>query len=272
MNHITQAWNSKFSNRTNSPTCNRLLSLEDIVSPITQCGSWRSRMLDKVKEYRDAIKNMMTFDKTSNTFRTTRINGIRSSNSSIHMRATTSLSSIPDVITFSSIALKHEGYKDMPILTRGSRLNSTESKRLNTSVEPGNQINDTNDSLSRFVSMDNVISSSLKSFLALEKQVKEEFLEEDDTFTIKKKISAEPFLSYTEGIAEFVWPDDSTEESVHGKLSNSLEHLNTEDISFGDPRTNSTFYEDFYMNRNRTSSPIRRYPLKDSSFENNCSI
>lgn len=229
-------------------------------------------MLDKVKEYRDAIKNMMTFDKTPNTFQTARINGIRSSNSSIHMRATTSLSSIPDVITFRSVALKHEEHKDIPVLTRDSRLNSTDSKRLNTSVEPSNQINNTNDSLSRFVSMDNMISSSLKSFLALEKQVKDEFLEEDDTFTIKKKISAEPFLSYTEGIAEFVWPDDSTEESLHGKLSNSLEHLNTEDISFGDPRTNSTFYEDFYMNRNRTSSPIRRYPLKDSSFENNCSI
>lgn len=232
-------------------------------------------MLDKVKEYRHAIKNMMTFDKTPNTFQTTRINGIankRSSNSSIHMRATTSLSSIPDVITFSSIALKHEEYKDIPILMRGSRLNSTESKRPNTSVEPSNQINNTSDSLSRFVSMDNMISSSLKSFLALEKQMKEEFLEEDDTFSTKKKISAEPFLSYTEGIAEFVWSDDSTEESLHGKLSNSLEHLNSEDISFGDPRTNSTFYEDFYMNRNHTSSPIRRYPLKDSSFENNCSI
>ncbi|CAD1475875.1 unnamed protein product, partial [Heterotrigona itama] len=228
-------WNSKLSNRTNSPACNRLLSLDNIVSPITQCGSWRSRMLDKVKEYRDAIKNMMTFDKTANGFQTARINDKRSSNSSIDMRATTSLSSIPDVVTFSSIALKYKEYEDIPIAMRGPRLNTTESRKLNAPVEPSNQINNTSDSPSRFASMDNMISSSLKSFLALEKQVKEEFLEEDDTFTIKKKISAEPFLSYTEGIAEFVWTDDSTEESLHGKLSNSLEHLNSEDISFGDP-------------------------------------
>ena len=229
-------------------------------------------MLDKVKEYRDAIKNVMTFDKTTNAFQTARINGKCLNNSSIHMRATASLSSIPDVITFNNIALKYKEYEDIPILMRGSRLDTAESKKLNASVEPSNQINNTNDSLNRFVSMDNMISSSLKSFLALEKQVKEEFLEEDDSFTIKKKISAEPFLSYTEGIAEFVWPDDSTEESLHGNLSNSLEYLNCEDTSFGVPRTNSMSYEDFCIHRNRTSSPIRRYPFKDFSSENNCSI
>ncbi|XP_060824963.1 uncharacterized protein LOC132911932 [Bombus pascuorum] len=270
MNHIAQAWNAKFSNKSNSPTCNRLLSSSNILSStMVQCGSWRSRMLDKVKECRDAIKNMVAFDKSPNNVKTTQTAGKRLSNSFIHTRATTSLSSIPDVITFSSIALKHKEYEDVPILMRDSILNSDKSEKLNTSVEPIDRTNDANDSFNRFVSMDNMISNSLKSFLALEEQVKEEFLEQHVS-SIKKKISAEPFLSYAEGNAEFIWTDDTTEEGFFGNAWNSLEHLDT--INIGNPRRNSTFYEDFCLHKNRTSSPIRNHPFQDSGFENNFSI
>ncbi|KAG6795075.1 hypothetical protein HZU73_09525 [Apis mellifera caucasica] len=266
MNHITQAWNTKFSNKTKSPTHKKLLSLENIRSPIIYCGSWRSRMLDKVKECRDAIKNMMTFDKLTNTYETTHIVG----KTPIIPRAATSMSSIPDVITFSGIALKHKEYEDIPILMRDSILNSDKKEKENTVVEQIDQTNNTNNSLKRFVSADNMLSNSLKSFIVLEKQIKEEFLEENDIFTTKKKISAEPFLSYVEGNAEFIWPDN-TIESSSGNAWNSLEHLNSSDIRFGNPRTNSTFYEDIYVNRNHTSSPIRNH-FQDSGFENNFSL
>lgn len=223
-------------------------------------------MLDKVKECRDAIKNMMTFDKLTNTYETTHI----VDKTPIIPRAATSMSSIPDVITFSGIALKHKEYEDIPILMRDSILNSDKKEKENTVVEQIDQTNNTNNSLKRFVSADNMLSNSLKSFIVLEKQIKEEFLEENDIFTTKKKISAEPFLSYVEGNAEFIWPDD-TIESSSGNAWNSLEHLNSSDIRFGNPRTNSTFYEDIYVNRNHTSSPIRNH-FQDSGFENNFSL
>lgn len=230
-------------------------------------------MLAKVKDCGNAIKNAMAFDKQSNTFGTTRITGENcQSNSSILPRATTSVSSIPDIITFSSIALKHGEYEDVPILKRDRIPTSKEAEKLDTSVEWNDRTNDTNDSLRRFVSADNMISSSLKSFLALEKQVKEEFSKEEERspFTIKKKISAEPFLSYTEGNAEFNWSDDTTEENISGIAWNSVEYSNSFDI--GNPCTNSTFCEDSYVNKNCVSSPIRIGPLRDSGFENNFSV
>lgn len=140
-------------------------------------------MLDKVKECRDAIKNMMTFDKLTNTYETTHIVG----KTPIIPRAATSMSSIPDVITFSGIALKHKEYEDIPILMRDSILNSDKKEKENTVVEQIDQTNNTNNSLKRFVSTDNMLSNSLKSFIVLEKQIKKEFLEEDDIFTTKKK-------------------------------------------------------------------------------------
>ncbi|KOC62647.1 hypothetical protein WH47_05289 [Habropoda laboriosa] len=269
MNHIMQTWNTKLSNQQKSPSCRRILSSDNLASPvIADCGTWRTRMLAKVKECRDAIKNMMAFDKIPNNVETAR--GL--DNSNIPPRATASMSSIPDIITFSSIALKHKDYDYEPLLT--DNLNSDDVEKMNASDERLDDMKNTNnnDSFDRFVFGDRTTSSSLQSFLTLEKKINDEYFEEENTYTIKKKISAEPFLSYTDGVTEFVWTDDTMEESFPGKASNSLDHLNSSDIGFENPRINSTFCENSHVKQNRTSSPIRRCLFQDSGYENNFSI
>lgn len=225
-------------------------------------------MLVKVKECRDAIKNMMTFDKLLNNVKTARV----LDNSAIIPRATTSVSSIPDIITFSSIALKHKDYGYEPLLPKCSTLSSDELEKSNVSDERFNETRNMNDSFDRFVFGDRTTSSSLQSFLTLEKKVNDEYFKEECTFSSKKKISAEPFLSYTEGVTEFVWSDDIMEENSPGKTSGSLNNLNSSDIDFDNPRNNSTFYEDSHVKKNRTSSPIRRCLFQDLSLENNFSL
>ena len=257
MNHIAQVLNTKFK----SPTQKEILSSESTKSPrIFHCGSWRSKMLVKVKECRDAIKNMITFDKLPNTIETaqrTIVNGASfSSNVSRHKKT----SSLPDVITFSSVALKDEEYDNEENLTSNSTLNSNE-KEVNTSAE-------VNDTVDRFTTSHDTTNNSLKSFLLLEKQVMEEYLDEKEAFTIKKKISAEPFLSYAEGAAEFVWADDK-ENNVPCRVWNSEEHVNCTDIDFENPHMNSTFSEYSEATKNRTSSPIQNW---NPGFENHFSV
>ncbi|XP_076241674.1 uncharacterized protein LOC143183822 [Calliopsis andreniformis] len=117
-----------------------------------------------------------------------------------------------------------QGTRNKKVLIRTSTLNSDEMRKLNAMID---RVDDTNDSLN------NTASSSLRSFLELEKKITEEFLEEDaaiiTTGSIKKKISAEPFISYAQGSVEFVWSED-TEDSVSDRAWNSLEHLNSSDI------------------------------------------
>lgn len=221
-----------------------------------RCGSWRTKMLVKMKECGDAIKNMITFDKSPITVETARRTMSTIANStSFSSRSKTSMSSLSDTVTFSSIASKDKDYQDE------ENSNSNEEKQLNTSSE-------LNDSLNRLLTSNDTTSSSLKSFLMLEKQVMEEYLHEEEAFTIKRKISAEPFLSYAEGTAEFVWADD-TENSLSCSVWNSTEHLNFSDINFEHPHINSTFCECSLAKKHRTSSPIRHC---DSGFENHFSI
>lgn len=221
-------------------------------------------MLVKMKECREAIKNMVSFDKSSNTVETARravaALANKTSLSAIDSGLKTSVSLLSDIIRFSSNAFKDKELESEEIRRKNSISNSLE-KELNTSTE-------VNDSLNRFLTSNDATSSSLKSFLMLEKQVMEEVLNEEKAFTIKRKISAEPFLSYTEETAEFVWTDE-TETSLSGRVLNSSEQLNSSDINFGNPRMNSTFCEYSLVNIHRASSSFRNY---DSGFENHFSI
>lgn len=69
--------------------------------------SWKSRMVAKIKECRDAVKNMMSFD-VSYVCRTP------TKTDSCDLKATSS-----DIVAFSSLALKHNQHNE-PILTRNS--------------------------------------------------------------------------------------------------------------------------------------------------------
>lgn len=216
-------------------------------------------MLVKMKKCRDAIKNMVSFDKLRNTVETERraVAAVtnKASLSSIEPGLKTSVTSLSDIIRYSSIAFKDKELENEEIRRRNSMSNSLEKELNIASTE-------VNDSLNRFLTSNNATNSSLKSFLMLEKQVMEEFLDEKEAFTIKRKISAEPFLSYTEGSAEFVWLDD-TETNLSGRVSNSS------DINFGNPRMNSTFCENSLANINPAPSSVRNY---DSGYENHFSM
>ncbi|CAL7938556.1 unnamed protein product [Xylocopa violacea] len=200
------------------------------MATLTCYDSWKSRLIAKIKECRDTIKNAIKSPRNS---------------------------SIPDTITFSSIASKREEYTEEAILMRNSTMNADQGEKLDASWSVGpcdpNYL------------LDSSVSAS-------EKEIKEEFIEENNAFPIKKKISAEPFLSYAEGTTIFIWPDDTMEDSFSSKPSNSLEHLNFSDTDFGNPCTNSTFYENSHENKNRVSSPTRNCSFLDSGFENNFSI
>lgn len=235
-------------------------------------------MLAKVKECRDAIKNLVAFDRLQNDSKTVQSVG---SNSSMLVHKTPA-SSVPDIITFSSIALKHKDYGDDDIVMRSSTKNLNEADKRNASIKQNEDAEYINHSLNRFLLADDTVDSSLKSFLALEKQIEDEFMKDDSVFTVKKKISAEPFLSYVEGSAEFVWLDETTEDSISDKttedtVSNktwqSMEDLTSSDIDFDKPRTSSSFYETSRITKkNRTSSPIRSFVLQDISFDTNYTI
>ncbi|XP_076758601.1 uncharacterized protein LOC143427956 [Xylocopa sonorina] len=197
------------------------------MATLTRYDSWKSRLIAKVKECRDTIKNAIKSPCNS---------------------------SIPDTITFSNIASKREEYMEEAILMRNSTVNADQGEKLDTSWSVG-------------PTDPNYLLDS--SVLASENEMKEEFLEEENAFPMKKKISAEPFLSYAEGTAKFIWPDDTMEDSFSSsKPSNSSEHLNFTDTDFGNPCTNSTFNENSHENNNRMSSPIKSYSFHDSGFEN----
>ncbi|XP_012153277.1 uncharacterized protein LOC105664232 [Megachile rotundata] len=206
MNHIAQVLSTKLKSPTRNTETSRIF----------ECGSWRSRVLVKMKECRDAIKNIVSFDKSPNTVETARTNVAAVTNktslSSIDSGLKTSVSSLSDITRFSSIAFKDKELEGEEIRRRNSTSSSSLEKELNAST-----------------------NSSLKSFL-----------DEEQAYTIKKKISAEPFLSYTEGTVEFLWTDD-TETS-----------LSSQDINFGNPPMNSTFCENSLANINRASPFVQK--------------
>ncbi|XP_026674174.1 uncharacterized protein LOC108630651 isoform X3 [Ceratina calcarata] len=75
MNHIAETLNAELSKSSS-------------------CASWKSRMLAKIKECRDAIKNVMSFDMLRGYRTPTKTN-------SCDMKAMCS-----DIVAFSSLALK----------------------------------------------------------------------------------------------------------------------------------------------------------------------
>ncbi|XP_076678504.1 uncharacterized protein LOC143374334 [Andrena cerasifolii] len=263
MNHIAHTLNAR-----NSPSCERMLSSEDISSPtVAHCGSWRSKVIAKMKECRDAIKSIITPEKSPSTFgvvlsKRTDSNG--QSHPFVSLISTNSMSPVPDIVASNSDA-KMPG--DQRVLIRSSTLNSGEMEKLGALAEEIDGNCNTDESFNRC--WDATASDSMKSFLALEKQVTEEFLEENTTATSarssKKKISAEPFLSYAQGGMEFVWSDD-TEDSFSAKPWNSSVGLNSSGIGVGNPQTSSTFC-DYSYRAKKCPSSTRKSAVQDSGFE-----
>ena len=270
MNHIAHTLNAP-----KSPSCDRMLSSEEMPSPtVAHCGSWRSKVFAKMKECRDAIKSIITPEKSSSTYgvvlsKRTDSNG--QSHPFVSLISTNSMSPVPDIVASSNDAKKP---RDQRALIRSSTLNSGEMEKLSGLSEEIDGNCNADESFNRC--WDATASDSMKSFLALEKQVTEEFLEGNATATStqahssKKKISAEPFLSYTEGAMEFVWSDD-TDDSFSAKPWNSSEGLNSSGIGVGNPQTSSTFY-DYPYGGKKCPSPARKSAVQDSGFENNFSI
>lgn len=241
---------------------------------MAHCGSWRSKVFAKMKECRDAIKSILTPEKSSSNFGVVlskRTDSDGQSHSFVSLISTNSMSPVPDIVASSSDA-KLPG--DRRILVRSSTLNSGEMEKLGALAEEIDGNCNADESFNRC--WDATASDSMKSFLALEKQVTEEFLEENAGATStqarssKKKISAEPFLSYTQGAMEFVWSDD-TEDSFSAKPWNSSEGLNSSGIGVGNPQTSSTFC-DYPYGAKKCPSPARKSAVQDSGFENNFSI
>ncbi|XP_076295982.1 uncharacterized protein LOC143216616 [Lasioglossum baleicum] len=240
MDHTVRTFASKLTIRydSESPACERIFSPRDYSSPtVDNCGSWKSKMFAKIKECKDAIKNAVKFDRTT----------IESENAA--SRGSTGLK-MPDIITFSEIAKKSEEEE----FSVDSPLSTPETERSNAWTGPLDRSN-RQDSSFRY-SPSTV--DSMSSFLENERRVAEEFAEESATGSMaKKKISAQPFLLYSEDTVEFVWSDD-TEDSF---ASNPLNLSQTSDIVFEIPQTNSTFCESFDSSN-----------VQDFGYENHASI
>ena len=261
MHHIAHTLNAP-----KSPSCERMLSSEDISSPtVAHCGSWRSKMFAKMRECRDAIKSIITPEKSPITYGVVlskRTDSDGQSHPFVSLISTNSMTPVPDIVASSSDAKMPS---DQRVLIRSSTLNSSEMEKLGALAEEIDGNFNADESFKRC--WDATTSDSMKSFLALEKQVTEEFLEESATATparaIKKRISAEPFLSYTQGAMEIVWSDD-TEDSFSAKPWSSSEGLNSSGIGVGNPQTSSTFCDYSYGAK---KYPTRKSAVQDSGFE-----
>ncbi|XP_076651105.1 uncharacterized protein LOC143358096 [Halictus rubicundus] len=244
MDHTARTFASKLTYNAESPVCERIFSPRDNSSPMVNlCGSWKSKMFTKVKECKDVIKNAFAFDKTPMEF------GQAVSKKSM-------APTIPDIITFSVIARNSE---EEEVLIDSS-LSTQETERSNATTGP---LDDSNREDSSF-NYSLPIEDSLKSFLENERRVAEEFPEGGATTSVaKKKISAQPFLSYTEGAAEFIWHDDIEDSFASGPLNDSQ----TSDIVFEIPQRNSTFCESLDDSKNIGSSNVQ-----DSGYGNQFSI
>lgn len=212
-------------------------------------------MFGKMKECCDAIKRMMVFEKSAT------IEAVLSNDANWNDRSNFYAATEAPAFNNGAPCSRIER-----TLIRTSTLNSSEMRELNAMLE---SIDETCSNGSNSC-LEDTMNSSLRSFLALEKRVIEKFSEEDATeaiaeataaCSIKKKISAEPFLSYTQRSPKFIWLDDSDSE----KICSSFECSNSSDIAFEHPKTSSTFCEYSY-------SPVQQCGLQDSGFDTNYSI
>ncbi|XP_078053178.1 uncharacterized protein LOC144478795 [Augochlora pura] len=180
MNSISLTFKSKLNNDSESPACKRILSPCGNSTPMVEiCSSLKSKMFTKVKEYKDAIRNAVTFGKMS----------MRSNKSRNPASKRLVPSTLLDV-AFNVVA----GNSEEGELLFNSTFSSPETEGMNASIGQIDDFNEMDDSLNFFFSTDD----SLKSFLDHEKRTMEEFREEVDTkpATKKKIVSAKPLFFY----------------------------------------------------------------------------